>query len=379
MPIMLAFIIIATAVTAIMYQTYVGYGQYKWYTKLAFLLFLVLSVSAPFINFWIQHGKYAVSLLYLSKFLYFLFGFVFFLFLFSLIRDIIWTIRNLICRIPLEEMKDSKPLQKANIITIIISLLFCFYGVYEAEKSARLVSYDIISPKIKQNTKLVLISDLHIDIDVSPKYVANLVNRVNALKPDIIVLNGDLVDNYPKALHTQMEELGKLKAKKDIFVVLGNHEFYYGAFFWGITFAKMGFSFLGNTGAKVADTGIYVAGMFDLNTVETNGMKVSVKNALYGVSKDDYVIMLSHSPKIAKGITKKNVDLQLSSHTHGGQIFPFHYFAKQLNEGRLAGFYDVNGVKMYITRGTRYWGPPMRILAPSEITVFNFLPEKNEK
>ena len=67
----------------------------------------------------------------------------------------------------------------------------------------------------------------------------------------------------------------------------------------------------------------------------------------------------------------------LSGHTHGGQIFPFHYFVEQANDGILAGFYNRNGINMYVSRGTRYWGPPMRLFAPSEITVFNLKPQKN--
>ena len=90
--------------------------------------------------------------------------------------------------------------------------------------------------------------------------------------------------------------------------------------------------------------------------------------------------MLSHTPKLAEGVTAENVDLQLSGHTHGGQIYPFHYFTEIANDGVLAGFYNKNGVQMYVSRGTRYWGPPMRIFAPSEITVFNFSPAgKNGK
>ena len=101
---------------------------------------------------------------------------------------------------------------------------------------------------------------------------------------------------------------------------------------------------------------------------------------LYKAEKEDYVIMLSHTPKLAEGVTAENVDLQLSGHTHGGQIYPFHYFTEIANDGVLAGFYNKNGVQMYVSRGTRYWGPPMRIFAPSEITVFNFSPAgKNDK
>ena len=143
---------------------------------------------------------------------------------------------------------------------------------------------------------------------------------------------------------------------------------------------RMGFEFLHYYGEKLSDTGIYIAGIPDINAAEWFKKPVKAKNALYKAEKEDYVIMLSHTPKLAEGVTAENVDLQLSGHTHGGQIYPFHYFTEIANDGVLAGFYNKNGVQMYVSRGTRYWGPPMRIFAPSEITVFNFSPAgKNDK
>ena len=171
-----------------------------------------------------------------------------------------------------------------------------------------------------------------------------------------------------------MQELKKLKVKDHVYLVLGNHEFYSGAMGWGLAFAQMGFEFLNNYGEKLGDTGIYIAGIPDINAAEWFKKPVKAKNALYKAEKEDYVIMLSHTPKLAEGVTAENVDLQLSGHTHGGQIYPFHYFTEIANDGVLAGFYNKNGVQMYVSRGTRYWGPPMRIFAPSEITVFNFSP-----
>lgn len=376
MPAALAFIIVAVAVIAITYKTYVGYGEYSWYAKLSFLLFLILGWCAPFIGFALRHNNPASSLIYLTKVLYFLFGFVFFLFIITIVRDILWVVIDLIRRAPVAEMKNPPLLQKINIITLVFSLLFCLYGVYEAEKSAAVKSYDITSPKIKKETKIVMLSDLHIDVDVSTSYIKKLVERVNALNPDAIVLVGDIIDNSPYNLYKQMEELSKLKAKDGVYVTLGNHEFYSGALDWGMKFGKMGFVFLNNYGQNLDDTGIYIAGIPDINAAKGSGMKINVKNALFN-AKNDYVIMLSHTPKLAEGMTKDNVNLILSGHTHGGQIFPFHYFVMQSNEGRLAGFYNLDGIDMYISRGTRYWGPPMRIFAPSEITVFNLKPQNN--
>lgn len=380
MPAELAFLIVAVAVIAITYKTYVGYGDYRWYTKLGFFLFLLIGWSAPFLGFILRRADLPESFVYLTKGLYFLFGFVFFLFIISFIRDTLWMVIDLIRRAPVEEMKNPPLLQKVNIITFVFCLLFCFYGVYEAEKNPAIKTYDITSPKVRQKTKVVMLSDLHIDVDVSPETVERLVNRVNTLNPDAVVIVGDIVDNTPVKLYKQMQELKKLKVKDHVYLVFGNHEFYSGAMGWGLAFAQMGFEFLNNYGEKLGDTGIYIAGIPDINAAEWFKKPVKAKNALYKAEKEDYVIMLSHTPKLAEGVTAENVDLQLSGHTHGGQIYPFHYFTEIANDGVLAGFYNKNGVQMYVSRGTRYWGPPMRIFAPSEITVFNFSPAgKNDK
>lgn len=377
MPIIIAFSVVSLAVAAILYKTYVGYGNYSWFTKLGFLLFTVISIIAPFICYALRERAPLTSFININKTLYFCFGFIFFLFVITFIRDIIWMIVDLLRHASLEEMKNPKPLQTANIITIMFCLCISLYGVYEAEKDANIVNYDIVSPKIKKETKVVMLSDLHIDRDVPIKYVTNLVNRINELNADAIVMVGDIVDGTPTNLTFQMEALKTLKAKEGVYVALGNHEFYSGGgLLWGIAFGKMGFQFLSNYGMSLADTGIFLAGIPDINTSSWAKMPVKLDNALYYAKPEDYVVMLSHTPKIVEGMTKDNIDLILSGHTHGGQVFPFHYFAKKSNDGHLAGFYDEQGIKMYVSRGTRYWGPPMRIFAPSEITVFNFKPEK---
>ncbi len=377
MPIMLAFIIVAVSVIAITYKTYMGYGDYGLTAKIGFFLFLVLGWSAPFIGFALRHNDPNGGLIYLTKALYFLFGFVFFLFVITILRDTLWVIIDLIRRVPVEEMKNPPLLKKINIITVVFCVFVCVYAAYEAEKAAAVKTYDIISPKIKEETKVVMMSDLHIDVDMKPERVKSIVNRVNALNPDVIVLVGDIVDNTSKNLYKQMEELKNFKAKYGTYITLGNHEFYIGAMEWGMKFASIGLNFLNNYGAKVGTTGVFIAGIPDINAALGYKMPVKIENALYNAEKEDYVILLSHAPKILEEMPKDKIDLMLSGHTHGGQIFPFHYFVEQANDGILAGFYNRNGINMYVSRGTRYWGPPMRLFAPSEITVFNLKPQKN--
>ncbi len=372
---LIAFAIFAIAAITITYKTYVGYGDYSLLTKISFALFLILGWSSVIIGIALHRNTTHEAFLYVNKGLYFLFGFVALLFVITITRDIIWIIVDLIRRAPMDDIKNPPLLAKINLYTILACLLICIYGVYEAHKFPAIITYDIVSPKIKKETKVVMLADTHIDTDVSTKYITNLVNRVNDLKPDAIVLVGDIIDNSVTKLYTQAKELEKLKAKEGVYVSLGNHEFYSGPRDWTMKFAQMRFNILINNGKEVADTGLFISGIPDINAATAQGMKINIDNALHG-SKDKYVLMLSHDPQIAEGLTKDNVDLQLSAHTHGGQVFPFHFLVKQANQGRLAGFYDVEGIKMYITRGTRYWGIPMRILAPSEITIFNFKPEE---
>ena len=178
MPAMLAFIIVAVSVIAITYKTYVGYGDYGLAAKISFFLFLVLGWSAPFIGFALRHNDLSGSLIYLTKALYFLFGFVFFLFVITILRDTLWVVIDVIRRAPVEEMKNPPLLKKINIITAVFCLLVCLYAVYEAEKDAAVKTYDIVSPKIKEETKVVMLSDLHIDVDVKPENVKNIVGLV---------------------------------------------------------------------------------------------------------------------------------------------------------------------------------------------------------
>ncbi len=378
MPIFVAYLIIAIACTAITYKTYVGYGSYQWYTKALFLLFIVLGWSVPIVIFSLKNTTMDTFIIHATKGLYFLFGFVFLLFVLTFIRDFFWMIWDFIRKTPIEQIKNPPHLEKINIYTAVFTLLFCIYGVYEAEKIPSIKSFNIQSTKIKENTKVVMLSDLHIDIDVSKEYVNKIVKKVNELNPDIVVIAGDIVDSSPDKILEQIKALSRIKATNGIYLSFGNHEVYNGEFDWLMTLGRLQFNVFVNYGEKIGNTGIYLTGIPDINASAHGKIKVNVENALYNSSNDDYVIVLSHTPKIAEGFTKDNVDLVLSGHTHGGQIFPFHFFTKQSNEGRLAGFYDINGIKMYVSRGTRYWGPPMRIGAPSEITVFNFSPKVNK-
>ena len=216
----------------------------------------------------------------------------------------------------------------------------------------------------------------HITSATSSGFIEKLVETVNELKPDITVLAGDIVDGKPSSLNRQMQLLSKLEAKYGVFVTLGNHEFYHGSVDWENKYREMGLSYLANNGFFFDNPNVYISGLPDPQMLKiTEPAMNRVKNMLENAPKEAYRIFLSHSPRFIKRLNKDLIDLQISGHTHGGQIFPFHFFVKRFNEF-VAGLYEVDGMKLYISRGPGGWGPPMRLLAPSEISLIKLIPAK---
>ena len=138
----------------------------------------------------------------------------------------------------------------------------------------------------------------------------------------------------------------------------------------------MGFFPLANSGVLLGATNVSLNGLPDPNLLRLNDITMAgIRNNLRQAPSSSYRIFLSHSPRFIKRLNKDLIDLQISGHTHGGQIFPFHFLVKRFNDF-VAGLYDVNGMKLYVSRGVSGWGPPMRLFAPSEIAVIDLIPEK---
>lgn len=365
-----AMIIIAISCLAITYKTLVGYGNFPLWVRILVFLLLVIAWFSPVLlrlirdSGWLSDTSYAIA----AKSAYFLMGFAFILFMVLLFRDIIWYAVYYISRDESLSPNNVHLLNRNNLLAVGVSLLIALYGVYEANKQPAVKEITIADNRIKQNTRVVVASDFHIDQATPMRQIHQFVNGINALNPDYVLLVGDIIDDEPQYLQTQMEELKKLQGKK-VYLSLGNHEYYNSPVKWMIEFTNMGFEVLQNTGETVADTGLYIGGVPDASADTVNFDK-----ALYGADETQYKILMSHAPRTADALEEGQVNLQVSGHTHGGQIFPFHFLAKEAN-GYLAGMYGVNGNQLYITRGAGYWGPPMRILAPSDITVIDFKPQ----
>ena len=222
-------------------------------------------------------------------------------------------------------------------------------------------------PKALDGFSIVQLSDLHVGMTIDRAFVQKVVDRTNALKPDMVVLTGDLVDGRVEDLRDEAAPLGALKSKHGTYAVTGNHEYYSGADPWIAELTSLGVRYLRNQHVKIAD-GFTLAGVDDHGAHKFDNHGADYKTALAGRDPNLPVVLLAHQPRQVRRASEHGVALQLSGHTHGGQIWPWHYLVRIQQGGFLGGYYEHNGTQLYVTRGCGYWGPPVRLLAPLEIT-----------
>lgn len=319
--------------------------------------------------------------LIISQSLYVIFVTAFFLLCLLMIRDMVWipgykiALKFKKASAAFDPMKPSV-IKKANIITAAAAFLLSGYAVYEGVKFPQVKETVIPTRKLDAAFRIVALTDMHITPVTPVSRINRIVRRVNELKPDVIVLAGDIIDSKPYLLKNEMRALANLKAKYGVFVTLGNHEFYHGSIEWEKEFRKRGFGYLANNGLMLDGSNVYLSGLPDPQLLQINDAAMEgIRNTLKKAPPSAFRVFLSHSPRFIKRLDRSLIDLQVSGHTHGGQIFPFHFAVKRFNDF-VAGLYDVDGMKLYISRGVSGWGPPMRLFAPSEISVIDLIPEK---
>lgn len=372
----LAGLIVAIACSIITIRTLVGYTDLNIVYKVLVSLVIISGWFAFMIVSIIRKNDLLSPELYtiVSGILYGLMGFVFILFMFLVMRDIVWYAIYGITKLLKNDGWHIDPrnislLNYANLIVLGISLLASIFALYQGCKLPNIVNEVIYSNKINRNLRIVQISDFHITRATPVSRVIQIVNQVNNLGPEVVVITGDIIDDKIPQIKEQLEALRELSAPFGVFVVMGNHEFYNDVYASKRIFESLGMKFLFNGGYYVGNTNIFVAGIPDLNTMFE---RVNFWRTIGNSQKSDYKVLLSHNPAILDSLSQGIVDLVLSGHTHGGQIFPFHWLVKQANN-YLAGKYRVKEIDMLVSRGVGTWGPMMRLFAPSDIIVIDLL------
>jgi len=261
----------------------------------------------------------------------------------------------------------------AFFIPLFLSLCASAYGYMDA-LNIRTEHITIRTDKLPQGAdkfRIVQISDVHLGLLVRNERLGLILDKVRAAKPDVLVSTGDLVDGQINGLRGLADTLKDVTTPFGKYAVLGNHE-YYAGLRQAIAFKKAaGFTLLRGDSANVGDL-ITLAGVDDPAALNFNGYDASEETRLLSsLSRNRFIVLLKHRPLIGKD-SPGLFDLQLSGHVHKGQIFPFSILTK-LYYPKHAGMLTVNGSTLYVSRGSGTWGPPIRFLAPPEVTVIDIV------
>ena len=228
-------------------------------------------------------------------------------------------------------------------------------------------------PRVLDGTKIVQLTDLHVGPMIGRDWLANVVARTNALSPDVVAITGDLVDGSVAQLRDSVAPLAGLKARYGVFFVTGNHEYYSGVVEWEAELGRLGVRVLRNEHVRVGAAADGTGESFDLAGVDdynakgfAHGHGPDMPRAVAGRAAGRALVLMAHQPRHVHEASQHGVGLQLSGHTHGGQIWPWGFMVR-LQQGFLAGLQRVGDTWLYTSCGTGYWGPPMRLGADPEI------------
>lgn len=239
------------------------------------------------------------------------------------------------------------------------------YGVLRGPRVKRVAIPLARLPRSAHGFRIAVVSDIHLGPILGRAHTQRIVDTVNRTQPDLIAVVGDLVDGSVADLGPAAEPLARLRSRHGAFFVTGNHEYYSGAAQWVDHVRELGLHPLEN--ARVEIDGFDLAGVNDIGG-ESEGQGPDFGRALGDRDRTRAAVLLAHQPVLIDEAVEHGVDLQLSGHTHGGQLWPGNYIA-ELSNPTVAGLERYGDTQLYVTRGAGAWGPPVRVGAPSDITV----------
>lgn len=239
------------------------------------------------------------------------------------------------------------------------------YGVLRGPRVKRITVPLAKLPRSAHGFRIAVVSDIHLGPILGRDFTRHVVGTVNATQPDLIAVVGDLVDGSVPNLGPAAQPLAGLRARHGAYFVTGNHEYFSGAAQWVEFVRGLGIQPLEN--ARTELPAFDLAGVNDV-AGESQGQGPDFAKALGDRDRSRTAVLLAHQPIVIDDAVKHGVDLQLSGHTHGGQLWPGNYVAELANP-TVAGLERYGDTQLYVTRGAGAWGPPVRVGAPSDITV----------
>ncbi len=303
-------------------------------------------------------------------------GVAFMLFATALLYDLLLLIARLGAKtatpnsVPDLALDPSRRRALKSFLDLGILFIFAGYalrGLFEGARQPGLKKVAVKLPRLEHPLKIVQITDVHVGNATNKKFVCELVRRINALEPDLVAITGDLIDGEPDLVLGDLASLKNLRSKYGTYYCLGNHEYFYDTPKILAGLADLGIRTLKDE-HLVIDGRFNLVGLQDL-MARRLGLPHDFKAPFKACDPSFPTIVLSHQPKQIFEFEEFAPDLVLSGHTHGGQIFPFSLLVA-LEQPYLAGLYSHSAdTQIYVSRGTGFWGPAIRFLAPSELTL----------
>lgn len=366
---------------------YVGFrvvnplGMAVWARWIAWAL-LLLPASLPF---WFLMDQLRPGR-WLDRFMgttYLLLGLLSFLFVITLFRDWVWLgvrVAHRLLGLPERLPETHSGLQTSGYVILVLAVFLSAIAIARALSPLELtrieLTFDNLHPDL-QSFKLIQLSDLHLGLFRGAGYLSEIVDTVNKASPDLVVVTGDLTDGSVEKLGNEVLSLTRLKAP--VLFVTGNHEYYWTPQAWIQHLEDLGVRVLTDSVYNIrhGDAKLAVVGVSDptsklLFPLEPSGISLATRN--FDPSGADLRLLLAHRPGTAYQAVNLGFDLQLSGHTHGGQFFPWNHVI-HLVQPFASGLYRHKGTWIYCSRGSGFWGPPMRLGVPAEITEITFCTE----
>ncbi|MGA8115072.1 MAG: metallophosphoesterase [Actinocatenispora sp.] len=288
-----------------------------------------------------------------------------------------WAVLGNVLRLPLLLAGVDDPVRSRVVaaVAVAVSLVLVLWGAVEAMRVPRVRRVEVTIPRLGaglDGVRVVLLTDTHYGPIDRARWSARVIDVVNDLDPDIVCHTGDIADGTVSERLAQAAPLGTVRAKLARTYVTGNHEYFSEAQGWLDHMRSLGWETLHNRHIVVERDGasLVVAGVDDITAAASGrpGHRADHAAALAGADEDLPVLLLAHQPKQIDDAVRHGVDLQLSGHTHGGQIWPFHLLVR-LDQPSVFGLTrHGERTQLYTSRGTGFWGPPLRVFAPSEIS-----------
>ena len=342
---------------------FIGTAYRRRYTFIYLLIAAIYPIAERF-----SEGDSIFFMQVLSTVSGYILPFYLYLFLSVLLLDL-FLLFNLLVRIISPETRKSYLFRLYTFSAmIILSIVVVAVGAVNLN-TIRVSEYNVEVPRKHSkinHLRIALVADIHIQQSTRPRFIGQFVRKINALKPDVILYVGDIVEGDREDETTEVIEstLKKATSKYGTFGVPGNHEFYGGQEQGGF-FRKTGIGLLCDTLVNI-DNSFYLAGRYDQHF----GKRKSVEVILEGVSPDLPIILMDHRPTEIQEVSNSAVDVQLSGHTHNGQMFPINLITRNIYELSW-GYKKVKNTHFFVTSGLRLWGPPVKTAGKSEIMMIN--------